>query len=391
MLTNFILKCFVPHYKDGLTPEVRVRCGIVSGVVCIVCNLLLAAVKFSLALLTGSISAGADGVNNLSDAGTGLITIAGFRFSAREPDSEHPFGHGRSEYVAALVAALIIMGLGASFFKDSIIALFRRSEINCQPVMIVIFSATILVKCWLFLFYNKLAKVLNSGILKAAAYDSLSDCLGTSAVIGAMIASRYTRFPVDGAVGILVAGLILFTGGKVLKETVNKLLGEPPAPELVDKLRETILNCPGIDGIHDMIIHNYGENTYYVTAHAEISFEGDRFSAHDILENAEVEVAKVLPVHLLLHADPYNTNNTEVIYWRSRMENAASEFDRELKLYDFRLQKNDDDKVTGLSFHLLVPRRYSFSEKEITRILTEKMRRHQQDIELDIRFLKSFV
>ena len=391
MLTSLILKYSIPGMCTPLTPAQRTRCGIVSGITGIICNLLLVVVKVTLAAMSGSVAMAADAINNLSDAGSGIITIAGFRLSSQPPDAEHPFGHGRTEYVAALVVALLIMGLGISFLKDSIRAIFYPSEIKCSNVGIIIFSAAILVKCWLFFFYYKISKMIHSEVIRAAAFDSLSDCVGTGLVIISLIASRYTKFPLDGCAGIIVAGMILWAGGSVLKDTVSKLLGEPPDAELVEKIKEQILAAPGIDGVHDIIIHNYGENAYYVTAHAEISSEGDRFSAHDILENAEVAVAKALPVHLLLHGDPYNKENPEVIFWRSRMENVVSKFDSEFKLYDFRICKNDQGEVNKLGFHLLIPHRYGMNQDEIRRELQSQMSIHRSDIELDITFLKSFI
>ena len=391
MLTSLLLKWTVPCMGKELSPASRTRCGIVSGIVGIICNIFLVIVKVILAIFTGSIAVAADAVNNLSDAGSGIITVVGFRISSQPPDAEHPFGHGRTEYVAGLVVALLIVGLGVSFLKDSIASLFHPEKLDVSTVMIVIFSATVLVKCWLFFFYRKVAKLIKSDVVRAAAYDSLSDCLGTGLVIAALIISRFTDFPVDGCAGIIVALLILWAGAGVLKDTVNKLLGEPPDPELVTKLRETILACPGIDGVHDIMIHNYGENSYYVTAHAEISCDGDRYSAHDILENAEVVVAQSLPVHLLLHGDPYSKSNPEVIYWRSRMENEVAKFDSELKLYDFRLGKDKVGGVVSLSFHLLIPHRYGMTEAEIRTALQERMQAYKAGLELEITFLKSFI
>ena len=391
MLTSLILKLAVPGINGELSPAVRVRCGIVSGITGIVCNILLVLVKLALAVFSGSIAVAADAVNNLSDAGSGIITIAGFRLSSQPPDAEHPFGHGRTEYVSGLAVAMVIVGLGITFLKDSIISIFRPSELALSPLTVTVFAATVLVKCWLFFFYRKCAAITKSEVIKAAAFDSLSDCAGTVVVTVALIASRYTDFPVDGCAGLIVAGMILWVGGGVLKETVSKLLGEPPKKELVNKLKEVILSSPGIDGVHDIMIHNYGESSYYVTAHAEISCEGDRFSAHDILENAEVAAAKVLPVHLLLHGDPYNKDNPEVILWRSRMENIIGKFDSELKLYDFRLIKDDGGRVKMLSFHLLIPHRYPMSEDEVKTALVKKIREFEPAMDLDILFLKSFI
>ena len=373
-----------------ITPDVRRHCGIVCGITGIICNILLIAVKVVLAVISGSIAIAAEAVNNLSDAGSGIITVAGFHLSNRPPDAEHPFGHGRTEYVAGLIVAVLVIVLGLSFFKDSIISLFRKSSVDADIVTIAVLSSTILIKCWMFFFYRKAAQMLQSPVLRAAAYDSLSDSLGTLVVIGALIASRFTAFPVDGCAGILVAGMTLWAGVSVLKETVNKLLGELPDSSLVEKVRQTILAAPGIDGVHDIIIHNYGENSYFVTAHAEISSEGDRTSAHNILENAEVAVGRKLAVHLLLHGDPHDKAHPEVIYWRSRLESAISYFDSELKVYDFSLEKDDNNQVRKLNFHLLTPRRYNGSEEWLRDNLQKKMHEFQPGIELIIRFVSSY-
>ena len=391
MFASWILKRFVPAVGGALNNKERIRCGIVCGIIGIICNLLLVIVKIVLAVLSGSLAMAADAVNNLSDAGSGIITVIGFRFSSQPPDAEHPFGHGRTEYIAGLIVALLIVSLGVSFLKDSVKALFRPAKISANTVGIIIFSATILVKCWMFFFYRSVGKLINSDVIKAAAFDSLSDCMGTSVVIVSLILSRYTSFPTDGCAGIIVALMILWAGGNLCKDLISKLLGEPPDAAVVEKIRQTILESPGIDGVHDMIIHNYGENSYFVTAHAEISCHGDRFSAHDILENAEVEVARKLPVHLLLHADPYDNEQSDVILWRGRMENTLADFDCCLKLYDFRLSKSADNEVEKLSFDLLVPHQYPMSEAEILEALQEKMHDYHSTLVLDIKFVNSFV
>ena len=262
---------------------------------------------------------------------------------------------------------------------------------DAGKITVIILSATLLVKCWMFFFYRKVGEIINSDVIKAAAYDSLSDCLGTLIVIGSLIASQYTSFPVDGCAGIVVALMLLWAGGNVLKNTFSKLLGESPDCEMVEKVRSTILSCPGIDGVHDIIIHNYGENSYFVTAHAEISSEGDRASAHDILEHAEVIAAKELSVHLLLHGDPHDKAHPEVIFWRSHLENAVSAFDSDFKIYDFKLDKDACGDITALSFHLLLPRKYAMTEEQIEKHLCSKMNSHKEGIRLQIRFVRSFV
>ena len=391
MLTTFILKWFVPGFDRELTSEKRTRCGIVSGITGILCNLLLIAVKLVLAALSGSIAVAAEAVNNLTDAGSGMITIAGFHFSNRPADAEHPFGHGRTEYVAGLIVALLVVVLGIHFLKDSITSLFQPSMVKTDWITVTVLSATLLIKLWMFFFYRKVGQLINSDVIKAAAYDSLSDSLGTLIVIGSLIASRYTAFPVDGCAGIAVSLMLLWAGGSVLKDTFSKLLGETPDLAMVEKVRKTLLNCPGIDGVHDIIIHNYGENSYFVTAHAEISNEGDRSSAHDILENAEITAAQKLSIHLLLHGDPHDKAHPEVIFWRSRLENAVSAFDSDFKIYDFKLEKEPSGEISALVFHLLLPRKYAMTEEQIKKHLQQKMAAHKADLKLEIRFIRSFV
>jgi len=390
MLISRLLKTVIPENTAELTPDLRMRGGIICGITGIVCNILLIIIKIILAIFSGSIAIAAEAVNNLSDAGSGVITIAGFHLASRPPDAEHPFGHGRTEYVAGLIVAVLVAVLGISFLKDSFAALFRKSTVHAEVITIVILSATMLVKCWMFFFYRHAAKLLSSPVLRASAYDSLSDCAGTTVVVISLLLSRYTDFPVDGAAGMIVALMTLWAGISVLRETINKLLGESPAASLVDNIRQTILASPGIDGVHDIIIHNYGENSYFATAHAEISSEGDRASAHDILENAEVAVGRKLSVHLLLHGDPHDKAHPEVIYWRSRLESAISQFDSELKVYDFSLGKNRADEVVSLNFHLLLPRRYEGDEKWLAQTLQEKMQIYHPDIKLEIRFVRSY-
>ena len=391
MLTSLILKSTVPGFGGELDARGRMRCGIVSGMTGIVCNVLLIIVKIILAVASGSIAIAAEAVNNLSDAGSGVITIAGFHLASQPPDAEHPFGHGRTEYVAGVIVAVLVMVLGLNFLKDSITALFRPSELRADIVTIVILCSTILVKCWMFFFYRKVSLLINSSVVKAAAYDSLSDCLGTLIVVGSLIASRYTTFPVDGCAGIAMAVMILWAGWNILKDTVSKLLGESPDGDLVEKIKAVILSCPGIDGVHDLIIHNYGENSHFVTAHAEISCEGDRASAHDILENAEVRVARELSVHLLLHGDPHDKNSPEIIYWRSRLENTTACIDSEMKVYDFKVIKDPAGVVKTLDFHLLIPHRCKITEEFIKESILTRMQKFKEDLQLEIRFVRSFV
>ncbi len=385
MITSLLIRLFVPDYKNPGKPSVRLSYGIMTGAVGIAVNLLLFAVKLTVGLIAGSIAIAADAVNNLSDAGSSIITLVGFKLSSRPADSGHPFGHGRMEYIAGVVVSIIILAVGFDFLKESVVRIFSPVSVHAGGIVLAIVTGTMLLKGWLFFFYRKIGKTIDSEVIRAAAFDSLSDMFGTAIVLGAVAASGYTDFPVDGCAGALVAVVLLIGGIRVLRDTINPLLGECPDSDLVEKLKNRLLACKGIRGVHDIILHNYGPNQYFATAHAEVSLEGSLLEVHDMLEAAEVDVAKNLPIHLLLHCDPYDIASPVVKEWRVRMENAAAEFDEKFKLYDFRMTEK------CLHFHLLIPRNYKFSHAEISEALTEKMRVYDPELKLNIEFINSFV
>ncbi len=393
MITNLLIRLFVRDYAHPEKPSVRLSYGLMTGFVGIAVNLLLFAVKLTAGLIAGSIAIAADAVNNLSDAGTSIITVVGFKLSSRPADSGHPFGHGRMEYIAGVIVSVIILAVGFDFLKESVMRIFSPTRVYAGGIVLLIVAGTMLLKGWLFFFYRKIGKKIDSDVIRAAAFDSLSDMLGTAIVLGAVFAARYTDFPVDGCAGVLVAAVLLAGGIKVLRDTTNPLLGECPDPELVEKLKTRLLACEGIRGVHDIILHNYGTNQYFATAHAEVSLDGTPMGIHDMLEAAEVDVAKHLPIQLLLHCDPFDTASPTVKQWRVRMEDVTVEFDSKLKLYDFRLTEPDGENVPHriLHFHLLVPRNYQHSDEEIQQILTERMRVYDPDLELKIEFINSFV
>ncbi len=388
-LTEILLKFTVKDYRHPEKPPVRLAYGLLAGSVGVAVNILLFVIKFTAGLLAGSVSMAADAVNNLSDAGSAVIMVLGFKLSGKPADNEHPFGHGRLEYVAALIVAVIIVAVGFDFLKESVQRIFSPTAVHADMTVLVIFAATLLFKIWLFFFYRTLARRMDSPMLKAVAFDSLSDLLSTSAVLVAVIASKFTSFPLDGCAGTGVALLVIGGGVKVMRDTINPLVGVPPDKKLVTELEHRLLQCPGIHGIHDIIIHNYGPNQYFATAHAEVDRDGDLLSAHDTMENAEVTIARSMPIRLLLHCDPYDTDDPQVKVWRARMENTVSRFDGKFKLYDFHLDNQPPRRT--LHFHLLIPRHYALDYDAITRELTHAMSEYDADIRLHIDFIHSFV
>ncbi len=389
MLIQLLIHLFVKDFRHPERPHVRLAYGILAGSVGIAVNYLLFCIKLTVGLLSGSIAMAADAINNLSDAGSSVVSVLGFKLSSKPADNEHPFGHGRLEYVAGMIVAVIIISVGFDFLKESVLRIFSPSELRADNLAIGIFAGTLLFKVWLFLFYRAVGKRIDSKILKAAAFDSLSDLLTTSVVLGAVFSARFTSFPVDGCAGVIVALFVICGGFGVLRDTINPLLGELPDRALVKELEARLLACKGICGVHDIILHNYGPNHYFATAHAEVSRDGDLLASHDTLEAAEVEIAKNMPVRLILHCDPYNTRDPKVKVWRARAEEAVTAFDHHFKLYDFCLDESGPARV--LQFQLLIPRNYALTYEEITDCLTARMRRFDPSLVLRIAFSNAFV
>jgi len=354
MIRDLLIRCFVRDYADTESPAVRLDYGIFSGYVGLAVNVFLAGLKFTVGLLSGSVAVAADAVNNLSDAGSSIVTVCGFKLAAKPADREHPFGHGRFEYVAGVVVAVVIVAMGLNFLVESVQRVVHPREVRMSPVLTALFAGTLLCKAWLFFFYRGIGKRIDSHTIKAMAFDSLSDMAGTSVVLLAVLAERFTAFPVDGGAGVMAALLVLYGGGKILRETISPLLGEPPGPELVEELRSRLLKCRGIRGVHDIIMHNYGPNRYFATAHAEVNLDADILAVHDMLESAEVEIGKHMPVHLLLHCDPCSPSDPEARAWLGQVENAVADLNPLFKVYEFKL-KHDEEGLL-LEFHLLVPR-----------------------------------
>ena len=368
MLQKLLIRCFVRDCENTESPAVRLNYGIFSGCTGLAVNILLAALKFAVGLLSGSVAIATDAVNNLSDAGNSVVTVFGFKLAAKPADREHPFGHGRIEYIAGVVVAVIIMAMGLNFLTESVQRIIHPRAVRMSPVLTALITGSLLCKAWLFFFYRRIGSLIDSHTIRAMAFDSLSDIAGTSVILLAVIAGQFTTFPVDGGAGVLAALLVLYGGGKILRETISPLLGEPPGPELVEELRSRLLQCRGIRGVHDIIMHNYGPYHYFATAHAEVNLDADILAVHDMLESAEVEIGRHMPVHLLLHCDPCSTSDPEVRAWRSKVENFIADLDPLYKVHDFRLRRNDDGLC--LDFHLLVPYGCPAEKEEIEKKLT---------------------
>ena len=390
MFTRFLIRHLIPGYEHPERAGVRLRYGIVSGGVGIAVNVVLSVLKFAVGIASGSVAVAADAVNNLSDAGSSVVTILGFKISAKPADCDHPFGHGRVEHVAGVVVAVVVIAMGLDFMKESVLRILHPGEVRMSATMIALVAGAMLFKGWLYFFYRYVGRAIGSETILAAAFDSLSDLGSTSAVLIAVIAGHFTAFPVDGCAGVLVALLVLIGGVKILRETTDPLLGKPPSPEVVAELRERLLKCSGIRGVHDIIMHSYGPNQYFATAHAEVDPGQDILTVHDLLENAEVEVGRHMPVHLLLHCDPCDACDPELRMWQGRLENAVAGLNPRYKVYDLRLRRGEGGAKL-LGFHLLVPRDDASECEELRARLAAALDRYPERPELKLTVVHSYV
>ena len=389
VLTEFMIRRFIPDHERTGDPAVRLRYGIFGGWVGIAVNTFLAALKFAVGIASGSVAVAADAVNNLSDAGSSVVTILGFKLSAKPADSDHPFGHGRIEHIAGVVVAVVVIAMGLNFFKESILRIIHPDEVHMSGTMIALVAAAMLFKAWLYFFYRHIGRKISSKTLEAAAFDSLCDLGSTAAVLVAVAAGRFTDFPVDGCAGAAVALLVIFGGLKILRETSDPLLGKPPSPELVEELRARLMHCEGIRGVHDVIMHNYGPNRYFATAHAEVAPGSDILAVHDLLEKAEAEIGRNMPVHLLLHCDPCDADNPELRLWQGRLENAVAEYNPRCKVYDLRLRHEADAGI--LEFHLLLPRDDKSESAELEARFAKKLAKYPDPPRLKMQIVRSYI
>lgn len=334
--------------------ELREKTGIFSGITGIICNLLLFAFKMLVGTLTGSVSITADAVNNLSDAGSNIVTIAGSKLAGKPVDKEHPFGHGRLEYISALVVAFLIFIMGFELGKSSIEKIIHPQEIKFSIWYIIILTAAICVKLWMAYFNNMLYKKSSNINLKAVKQDSLNDCIATGSTIVALLISSFTSFKrADGIIGVIVAVVILMAGINILKEIIGPLLGQPPSPELVKSIEEEMLKEELIVGVHDLIVHDYGPGKIIASAHAEVPSDVSITEIHDVIDNVEKDIMKKLKVVMCIHMDPIVIDDEEVNRYKELTAKIIKEYNADLSFHDFRIVNGPSH--TNLIFDLVVP------------------------------------
>ena len=364
---NFLVRRFIKNYQDTKDANVRTSIGKLSGIVGIFSNLFLFVIKFVIGTIVHSVSIQADGVNNLTDAGSNIISILSFHLANKPADKDHPFGHERTETIASLFVGILILVLGFETAKESISKVIHPGSIDFRIASVIILLISIIVKFWMYAYNKKLSKTYDSSLLEATALDSISDVCGTTAVLVSTLLSPVLHFNLDGYMGIVVSGIILYGAYGLLRDMINSLIGEAPDPELVHNIVDRIMAHPAILGVHDMMLHNYGPNKIFASAHVEVDSSKDIFETHDHIDNIEREVKENMSIDLVLHMDPVKVNDPETELYRAKVVKAIHQIDPKWGFHDFRIVSGPTH--VNLVFDLVIPFEEKYSQEEIEDML----------------------
>jgi cation diffusion facilitator family transporter len=368
---NALIRLFVKDYKNVNKPAVRESYGKFASVVGIITNFVLFSIKLVAGLLSNSVSITADAVNNLSDSGSSLVTLVGFKISGKPADEQHPYGHARMEYISGLIVSFIIIFLGLQLVRSSIVKILHAEDLEFNLLTIAILVVSILLKLWLCLFSRKIGKIIDSSTLFATAADSRNDILATSAVLISIIIYRITGYNLDGYIGTIVSIFIVISGVQIAIETVSPLLGKAPSKELVEKCYRKILSYEGIVGIHDLNIHNYGEGKCYASVHCEVSADQDIMVSHDIIDNIERDFLEEEGIHLVIHLDPVVLDDERTNALKDKVNELIMEISPDISMHDFRVSWGLTH--SNLIFDIVIPYGMPQSDKEVVDNIKKKI------------------
>lgn len=371
-MTEILIKKFIKNPEDLDNPKVRRSYGTLSSFVGIICNIFLFCAKYLLGTFSNSISIVSDAFNNLTDSAGCIVTLLGYKMSSKPADKDHPFGHGRMEYLSTLTIAIIILMVGFELLKNSFSKIIHPDELRFSIITIISLILSVCLKLWMSFFNNKLGKKINSGVLIATSKDSKTDAVATSATIIAIITSLFTKFPVDGVIGILVSIFIMKSGYDIIKDTIDDLLGKPADPELVKSIKEYIQQSDKIIGIHDLIIHNYGPGNMIASCHAEVRSDEDFIAVHDSIDIIEREIYSKLNILMTIHMDPVEVDNELVNKCKSRILEIVETIDDSLCIHDFRIVTGETH--TNLVFDLVVPYGFKYENADIKKIIDDNLK-----------------
>lgn len=370
-MITLLSKIFIPDSKNYQDTKVRYAYGLLCGIVGIVLNVMLFAIKMLAGTLGHSIAITADAFNNLSDAGSSLVTLLGFRLATMEPDPEHPFGHGRIEYVSGLIVSGIIILMGFELLKDSVDKIIHPQTTTFSALVLFILLISILVKLYMAFYNRKIAAKIDSSAMKATGMDSLSDVVATGIVLLSMIISHFWGLQIDGICGLIVAVIIILAGFSAGKETISPLLGQPPEPEFVDEIEKIVMSQEGIVGVHDLVVHNYGPGRVMISLHVEVPANTDIMVSHDIIDLTEHKLKQQLKCDAVIHMDPVETDNPKVDELKEKVCRVVTRWNAKATIHDFRVVFGNTH--SNLIFDVVVPYTVKLTEGEITEELQKNI------------------
>lgn len=372
-MTNLLIKWFIKDYQNVTSTVVRERYGKLAGIAGILSNTVLFLIKILVGTLFNSIAITADAVNNLSDAGSSVITMVGFKISGKPADEQHPYGHARAEYITGFVVSFVIVLLGIELIKSSWQKIINPEPVNFSYLTIAVLAAAIVIKLWQSKFNRNLGRRINSTTLIATGMDSMNDVISTASVLVAAVFTKLTGIQVDGYMGVVVALFIIYSGFRLISETLNPLMGLAPDASLVDGIEKKILGYDGVLGLHDLVVHSYGPDKNYASVHVEVSAKRDILESHDIIDNIEKDVLTELNVHLVIHMDPIVIDDPLTNTLREKVKEIVHEIDPRLSMHDFRTVVGKTH--CNLIFDVAVPTAYGKSDNELREMIKQEVYR----------------
>lgn len=388
-MTGLLIKMFVKDKDNVENQQVRGKYAMLSSITGIIVNILLSIFKLIIGIFANSMSIISDALNNVSDAGSSIITMIGFKMSQKKVDKDHPWGHGRMEYVTAFFVDILIILVGFELLQSSIDKIIAPEMPTISNITIILLVVAILAKLWLFIFYRKIAKKIDSAAIKGTAYDSISDSISTAAVLVSALVAKFAGITIDGYVSLLVSLFILITGIKAIKETIDLLLGQKPDPEFVKSIEEFAIKYEGIEGIHDIMVHDYGPGRKIVSFHAEVPANSDICRAHDIIDQMEQDILDEFGCITTIHMDPIVVDNEEINLMKEVTTNIVKKINENYSIHDFRM--TDGGERVNLIFDLVVPTDEKVDKEELIGKIQRKIKEENEKYYAVIKVEHSYV
>lgn len=371
-MTDILIRLFIRNRENTENARVRENYGKFAGVVGIATNFILFLIKITVGTLFHSISITADAVNNLSDSGSSVVTLVGFKISGKPADAGHPYGHARMEYISGLIVSFVIVILGFQLVQTSADKIIHPQTAQFSWLTVIVLAVSVLIKLWQCLFYRNIGRTIDSSALIATSFDSRNDILATSSVLIATVITALTGFNLDGYMGVVVALFIMFSGGKLIMSTVSPLLGNAPSEELVRKIYKKIQSYEGIVGMHDLSVHNYGVGKCFASVHCEVSAEQDILLSHDIIDNIERDFLKEMDIHMVIHLDPVITDDTKTNELKTEVKKAIGQISDQIGIHDFRVVWGVTH--SNLIFDIVVPFEFKIKDTELIGLISDSVR-----------------